>query len=422
MSRRWHYGWVVVAGSMVIVAVSAGVRWSFGIFIVPLSEQFGWSTGEISFAYFLAYMSAVPLTLVGGWLTDNYGIRLVMPVGVALFTLGMLLMASVTELYQLYLFYGVLVGGVHMMFSALLSATVTRWFHRRLGLAVGLVFASTGLGPLVMAPIFTSLLSSAGWTATFLLIGIPGGFFMLVAALLLRSLPREVGAAAYGETVATDAAVVEPELGSRLTLRMVQRDRTFWSLIAIHYLGCLGHSVLIVYVVTIAILKGAPELAAAGLLSVIAGTSIASRFGIPILTAGLGGRASLTLGLLVQSVAILMYLGAGSVPLLYGVSALFGLGLGAEMSGFPVINHRYYGAGAPLSSIHAWEWSGGLVGMALGGWLGGVLFDLSGAYTWSIWMAGLASLATLPFILSLPGKGARQPIIIAETSLRRSQT
>ena len=132
------------------VAVSAGVRWSFGLFIIPLSEEFDWSTGSISFAYFLAFMSAVPLTLAGGWLTDRHGVRLVMPLGVVAFTLGMVLTSTVTELYQLYLFYGILVGGVHMVFSALLSAAVTRWFHRRIGVAVGLVFAATGLGPLVM--------------------------------------------------------------------------------------------------------------------------------------------------------------------------------------------------------------------------------------------------------------------------------
>ncbi len=126
LSRRWHYAWVVVAGAMVIIAVSAGVRWSFGILVSPLNEQFGWGLGAISFAYFLMFISAVPLVLIAGWLTDPFGLRRVMPIGVALFILGMLLTASVTQLWQFYLFYGVLVGGVHMTFAALLSASVTR--------------------------------------------------------------------------------------------------------------------------------------------------------------------------------------------------------------------------------------------------------------------------------------------------------
>ena len=179
----------------------------------------------------------------------------------------------------------------------------------------------------------------------------------------------------------------------------------------VHFFGCLGHSVLIVHVVPMALFNGMPTLAAAGLISAISGTSIASRFGVPILTERWGGRTTLSLALALQSVAIVMYLGADSTIIFYAVSFVFGLGLGGEMSAFPVINGKYYGRAAPLNSIHAWEWSAGLVGMALGGWLGGVLFDLSGAYTWSLVLAATASFATLPFILTLPGRSDRQPII-----------
>ena len=418
LNRRLHYGWVVVVCSMIIVSASAGVRWSFGIIVVPLSEQFGWDTGAISFAYFIVFISAIPITLATGWFVDRYGIRLMLPMGVAVFTLGMLLTASLKELYQFYLFYGVLVGGVHMVFSALLTATVTRWFYRRMGLAVGLVFASTGMGPVLMAPLFSSLLVSAGWASTFLLIGIPSGALMLLAAVLLRSLPGDLGRTAYGEAPATSAGNAQVGPARRLTLRMIQGDRTFWFLIAVHLLGCLGHSVLIVHVVPMAILRGLSPLTAASLISIISGTSIASRFGIPILTERWGARTTLSLALLLQSVAVVMYLEADSTYLLYAVSVIFGLGLGGEMSGFPVINSKYYGRAAPLASIHAWEWSGGLIGMALGGWLGGVLFDLSGDYTWSILLTAAASIATLPFIFLLPGRSARQPVInLAGTDL-----
>ena len=411
INRRLHYAWVMVVCSMVIVGASAGVRWSFGVLIVPMSEQFGWDSGASSFAYFVVFISAIPITLAGGWFTDKYGIRLMLPVGVAVFTLGMVLTASVTEIYQFYLFYGVLVGGVHLVFSALLTATVTRWFHRRVGLAVGMVFASTGIGPVFMAPLFSWLMNSAGWASTFLLIGIPAGALMFVAAVLLRSLPGDMGRTAYGEAPAASDTDVDTRPARRLTLRMVQADRTFWFLIAIHFFGCLGHSVLIVHAVPMAVHRGVSTLLAAGLISAISGTSIASRFGIPILTERWGGRTTLTLALLVQSVAIVLYLGADNALHFYAISVIFGFGLGGEMSGFPIINDRYYGRAAPLNSIHAWEWSGGLVGMALGGWLGGLFFDLSGAYTWSIVLGATASIATLPFILSLPGRSDRQPII-----------
>ena len=411
INRRIHYAWVMVACSMVIVGASAGVRWSFGVLIVPMSEQFGWDSGASSFAYFIVFISAIPITMIGGWYTDKHGIRVMLPVGVAVFTLGMVLTSTVTEIYQFYFFYGVLVGGVHMVFSALLTATVTRWFHRRIGLAVGLVFASTGIGPVMMAPLFSYLVDTVGWASTFLIIGLPAGVVMFVAALLLRSLPSDMGRMAYGEATATSVGDVVAPPAQPVTLRMVQSDRTFWVLMIIHFFGCLGHSVLIVHAVPLALFKGVSTLAAAGLISAISGTSIVSRFGIPILTERWGGRTTLSLALLIQSFAILLYLGADSTISFYVVSVIFGLGLGGEMSAFPVINGKYYGRAAPLNSIHAWEWSSGLVGMALGGWLGGLFFDLSGAYTWSILLGAIASIATLPFILSLPGRSDRQPII-----------
>ncbi|MBI4310282.1 MAG: hypothetical protein HY681_00765, partial [Chloroflexi bacterium] len=95
------------------------------------------------------------------------------------------------------------------------------------------------------------------------------------------------------------------------------------------------------------------------------------------------------------------------------ISVLFGLGLGAEMTAFPIINRQFYGGSAPLNSVHAWEIVGALVGMGVGGWLGGVLFDMSGSYASSIWMGGLATLAALPLIAALPGRSARLPIVAA---------
>ncbi len=411
INRRVHYAWVMVACSMVIVGASAGVRWSFGVLIVPMSEHFGWDPGASSFAYFVVFISGIPMTMAGGWYTDKHGIRVMLPVGVAVFTLGMVLTSTVTDIYQFYFFFGVLVGGVHMMFSALLTATVTRWFHRRIGLAVGLIFASTGIGPVTMAPLFSWLVDTVGWASTFLFIGLPAGAVSFVAALLLRSLPRDMGRTAYGEAPAAGVGDVAAAPAQPVTLRMVQSNRIFWVLIAIHFFGCLGHSVLIVHAVPLALFKGVPTLAAAGLISAISGTSIVSRFGIPILTERWGGRTTLSLALLIQSVAIFLYLGADSTFSFYVVSIIFGLGLGGEMSAFPVINGKYYGRAAPLNSIHAWEWSGGLIGMALGGWLGGVFFDLSGAYTWSILLGATASITTLPFIFALPGRSDRQPII-----------
>ncbi|MBI2321782.1 MAG: MFS transporter [Chloroflexi bacterium] len=402
LGRRWHYAGVVLACAMLIVTVSAGMRNSFGVFVSPLVEQFGWSLGAVSFAYFILFVSGVPLALLAGWLADTFGVRPVAIVAVVLFVAGLLLTALMTELWQFYVFYAVLTGGTGVIFTTLLPVTMTQWFHRRAGTAVGLTFAAAGLGPFVLAVLFGWLISTLGWTRAFLILGVVTGVPMLAAALLLRSHPAQLGLSAYGQGASAATGPVARRPAPPVGLSQVRRDRTIWLLIAMHFLGCVAHAVPLAHVVRLAVLKGVPDVLAAGLLSTVSVVSIVSRFGVPILIERWSAKTILTLGYALQSLAVLSYLWADSTLALYLISIAFGLAFGAEMSSFPILNRRYYGARAPLNSIHAWEMVGALVGMGLGGWLGGVLFDWTGSYTLSIALAALLGLVAVPCILALP--------------------
>ena len=141
---------------------------------------------------------------------------------------------------------------------------------------------------------------------------------------------------------------------------------------------------------------------AAGVLSTIAGTSIISRFAFSILTERLGGRAVLLMAVIGQSTSVLILLFASEAWVFYLFAVVFGLCYGGEMVGFPIINRQLFGVKAPLSSIYSFEILGASTGMGLGGWLGGSLFDLSGAYTWSILASIIIGYLGLPLALSLP--------------------
>lgn len=405
LGRRWHYAWVILLSSVVIVAISSGFRQSFGVILPPLLDIFGWSVGASSFAFFLMFISGVPLILAAGVLSDSLGVRPVVLVGALIMTLGTFLTATVGELWQFYLFFSVLIGGISVVFIGLLPAVLTQWFHRHMGLAVGVSFVAAGLGPVAFPPLLDWMFGSVGWRDTFLILGLATGVPTIIASLLLRSTPRDVGQRPYGEEapLATDSPEPAPTPPApRVTLRSVQRGRPFWSLTSVHLLGCLGHSVILAHVVRMAILRDISEALAAGLLSAIAATSLASRIVVPLLVERWGGRNVLTVGYVIQGIAVFLYLWAGSTAGLYVVSLLLGFGFGAEMSGFPVVNRQFYGANAPLNTIHSWEIAGGMIGMGLGGWLGGVLFDLSGSYDWSVWLGTIATFAAIPLILSLP--------------------
>jgi MFS family permease len=417
LGRRWHYAWVVLASAIFIMTISAGVRNSFGVFVSPLVEQFGWKVGAVSFAYFILFVSGVPLTLTGGWLADRFGVRPVAICAASVFILGLLLTAVVSELWQFYLFYATLVGGSSVVFTTLLPVTMTQWFHRRMGTAVGLAFAAGGLGPFVLALAFGWLIASSGWTTTFLLVGALGGIPLLGAALLIRSRPSAMGLLAYGQEAPSAPVSARARPAPRVDLGQIRRQRTIWLLIGIHFLGCVGHAVPLAHLVRLAVLKGTPEVLAAGMLSTVSAFSIASRLGVPMLVERCNAKLVLTLGYGLQCTAVLLYLWADSVVALYLISVIFGLAFGAEMSAFPLLNRQYYGDDAPLNSLHAWEMAGAMVGMGIGGWLGGVLFDLTGSYAASIGFAVLVGLAAVPLILALP-RQSDTPLFAAPSRAR----
>lgn len=236
------------------------------------------------------------------------------------------------------------------------------------------------------------------------------GALVVLAAMLLRSRPADLGIGAYGQTGAEARKAASVPV-ARVSLAQVRRTGAFWCLTFIHLFGCLGHAVLLAHVVHFGRMEGVTPVLAAGLLSAAQGTSVLSRFGTPLFVERWGARGTLAVGFLLQGGSILLYLLADGTVAWYLVSVLFGLGLGAEMSAFPVVNRRYYGAGAPLNTIHAWEFGGGMLGMGVGGWLGGAVFQMTGTQMWSIVFASAATLLALPFILALPSRRTPMPLV-----------
>jgi MFS family permease len=127
-----------------------------------------------------------------------------------------------------------------------------------------------------------------------------------------------------------------------------------------------------------------------------------SRFASALIAARFGGRVLLTLALVGQSAPVFILFFAHEAWTFYAFALIFGLCYGGEMVGFPIINRQLFGASAPLGTIYSLQMVGAGTGMALGGWLGGLLFDLSGAYTGSIIAAIVLTWIGLPLALALP--------------------
>ena len=401
---KLHYAWVVLFAACMLNIAARADHGSFGVFVEPLVELFGWSRGDISAAYSIAFIVGLPAVVIMGWLGDRYGARPLMIVATFIITAGTYLLGTITELWQFYVFYGFFVGSMgHAAFTVLLPVILTRWFDRHMGLAVGIYWAAMGVGPMIFAPVFRWLIETRGWAQAFTLIAVIVGVILFGFSLLVRSSPQEMGLAPYGGEKSPKEPPIASARGLVTTgMRQILSQRPVWLLIAIHHIGCVGHSVILAHIVSMAIVEGISGMEAAAVLSTIAGASAVSRFASALIAARYGGRVLLTLALIGQGAPILILFFAHDAWTFYAFALIFGLCYGGEMVGFPIINRQLFGAGAPLGTIYSFQMVGAGTGMALGGWLGGFLFDLSGAYTWSIAAAILTTCLGIPLALALP--------------------
>ena len=374
-----HYAWIVLAAACIVSIVSRADSASFAVLVDPLVEKFDWKRGDIGLAYSLAFICSMPAMLVFGWLGDRVGARTLMIGASLMISSGTVLLGMIRELWHLYVLYGVFVGALgNAAFMVLMPVLVTRWFDKKMGLALGIYWAALGAGPVIFAPLFRWLIETRGWESAFLVIGFAFGGILLVFSSLIRTSPAEMGLTPYG---AEEAAREKPASGAAdaaVSLRSVLSRRPVWLLTGCHHLGCAGHAVILAHGVSMATHHGIPGLQAAGVLSTIAGVSIFSRFTFSLLTERFGGRTILSLAIFGQSLSILALLFATEAWHFYAFAVVFGICYGGEMVGFPIINRQMFGPKAPLSSTFSFEMIGASNGMALGGWLGGVLFAHTG--------------------------------------------
>ncbi|MBY0265982.1 MAG: MFS transporter [Burkholderiales bacterium] len=395
-----HRAWIILAAACVLGVVSRADSASFAVLVDPLVEKFGWKRGDIGLAYSLAFLCSMPAMLVFGWLGDRYSARTLMLGSSLMISVGTVMLGMIQELWHLHVIYGVFVGALgNAAFVVLLPVIITRWFNHKMGLALGIYWAGLGMGPVVFALLFRWMIENRGWEPAFMVFGIAFGVVLLFFSWFIRSSPAEMGLTAYG---ADEADKEKQASGPTVSLKSVFSSRPVWLLMGCHHLGCAGHAVILAHGVSMATHHGIPGLQAAGVLSTIAGVSIFSRFSFSLLTERFGGRTILSGAIFGQSLSVLMLLFASEAWHFYIFAVIFGICYGGEMVGFPIINRQMFGPKAPLSSIFSFQMIGGTTGMALGGWLGGALFDHSGNYTAAILVASGIGFLAVPLALWLP--------------------
>jgi len=382
LSSFQHYGWAIVAMATVLQVSTNFISQAFSILIVILKEDFGWSLTAIGLAYFFRSIISAVLSPVAGMIADRHGVRRSMIVAGICYTGGMFLLSTISAQWQLYLYYSVILGIAQSLFRVNIPTTVAAWFKTRLGLAVGIQQSAGGMGGSIMAPALALLLSRTDWETAFWIIPAVGGTIVFSLIFLFHGDPADRNKKPYGATeddpppvASSDPAITK--LRSKVFLSQAKQTLSFWNLIAIHHLGCVGHSIVMVAAVVYATQVGLTLQAAAWIVSIYSLTSVASRFATPLLADMCGPKWVMSLAYTIQGISVALLFWTQEPWQFYLFAGVFGVGLGGEMSAFLVINRQYYGMG-PVRAIFGFQNMGSGLGMAIGGFMGLVIADRYG--------------------------------------------
>lgn len=408
---RIFYGWYIVVAAFMVATIGNGLQYSFGVFLKPLSESFDWSR-SLTAGAFMSYMVCRAFSGIAmGGLSDKYGPRLIVGIGGFLMGLGMLLGAAIASAWQLYLFYGLLVGVGMGVGGVPLWATVSRWFTARRGLALGLMASGAGVGNVIMSPVAGYFIRNFGLRTAYLAIGAISLVVISLSVLVLRKEPRDLGLQPYGvgtgaESGNQDSRVTSPGAAWDWSLSQALHSRSFWLLAGAGVCFGIGFFIVMTNIVAHATDLGISRASAPYLLSIIGGTGAIGMMVTGPASDKVGIRQVLIFSFILQGAMLFWLTGISSFALFSVACALFGFGYGGVIPQFPGITAKFFGLrslGAILG-VATLTW---LVGGAVGAELGNLIYDLTQPHSYipAFWLG--ASLFILGSLLLLVMKKPR---------------
>ena len=170
--KHLHYGWVMVIITVCVLAAHTLISYTIGVFLKPLTAEFGWERGAFSGAISMYMLLAGGLSIFAGRLSDKYGPRILITLNGLLTGIGFMLMSRINSLWQAYLVWGLLMGIGSACCAIPALSTIPRWFVQKTGMAVGITVAGIGLGAIIAPPLAQWLISLYGWQQAFVILGI----------------------------------------------------------------------------------------------------------------------------------------------------------------------------------------------------------------------------------------------------------
>lgn len=416
--QKVFWGWYVVAGAFITVAINYGARYSFGVFLKPMCEGLGWSRSVVSFAMSLFFFFYGIGGVIAGRLLDLFAPRWIVAAGSLITAGGFFLTPFISTPLQLYMVYGVLCGISSSFFGSVVCiSSVGKWFIRKRGLAIGITSMGIGFGTMLLTPLAGAIVKYFDWETAFFVLG--GAIFLVCTVLsqyfMGKRRPEDYGL--FPDGAATTLHLEKPSIARKSsywqTTRLLMKDSRFW-IINICF-GFATMSVMTVFAHQVPYVEeyGIDRIVAASTLGVIAIASIAGRVFFGWLSDRMEDpRHVACLGFACMTIAMTILLFFHSLQFFYLYACLFGFGYGSLTAMYAIMNINRFGIDIAGTAIGLTNFFGTGLGGSLGPIFGGIIYDTTGSYTlaWQVNLAVLVGVTILiEFLKSCPRPEAVKP-------------
>jgi len=376
--------WLIAGVAFGVLGLSRGLHTSFGVFNVALLDTFGWSRGATAGIFSIVLTMDALLSPAAGYLLDRFGTKKICAAGCAAMVLGLFLSSRVNALWQLYICFG-LVLAAGFTFTGMVPHIflISQWFSSNRASAIGIVYAGSGVGIMLLAPLSEWLISSYGWSRTFEIYSAT----VLIAMLPVVWFTYSHGPYGHQPRRHSEKVADSKQWTAVLALQSLQ----FWLLFIARIGAAAGTTVIVTHQVAHVVDIGFSKLLSASIFGLAGMTSSFGRVVFGFIADRLSKQAAYTLNVAMTVVgvgALMILRDPSQIWLLYVYVIFFGIGFGSRAVIFSALTADIF-SGKGFGSILGYSTVAVGVGGALGSYFGGMFYDWSGSYTISFTLSTL---------------------------------
>ena len=415
--RKLFYGWVIVGISFLIMSIVYAIWYSFPLFYLPILNEFGWIRAETALIFSIGSIVYGIGSAIAGALVDRFGPRKTFTYATASIVVGLVGCSRVTEIWQFFLFWGVFASfGICMAGFVPCVALVSNWFTKKRARAVGIAQAG-GRESFIMTPLIQSLILAMGWQNTYLVLAVSAAVFVIIPTQFLKRSPGDMGLLPDGETVAEqqdrmarspdDTTTVNKEwVATNWTLLRAMKEYRFWALFSIMLTIGTAYGIVMTHQIAFMVDIGFSAMFASFMLLIFGIFSMAGRF-CGFLSDMFGREATYIVGctgVIIGFLLLLFTRDSSSAWMLYTYAICFGFFSGINSPTYASTAADIF-SGGHFGAILGFANIGYGLGNAIGAWLGGYIFDITGSYFFAFALSTvMLGLACTSLLVSSPGK------------------